>query len=161
MNTIIIKGFQQKPSPPFLILILLLTFNCLDLCEAKTANPKKDSVFEITFTGTGPTQTRPFSVKDGWEIRWETESPTFKLSAHGSSQRPYVGQKNEREEVLRWFETMHAMVLADTTDSNGTAMHPLGGTFYFKIIASGPWRIHLKTIIDRKDYLDVPNTGAP
>jgi len=140
---------------------LWLTFNSLEMSRAATENPEKASVFEMTFTGTGPGKTRTFTVEDGWKIRWETESSSFKLSAHGSARRPYVGPTNEREEVLRWFETMHPIVLANTTKTTGTAVHPLGGTFYLKIVANGPWSIHLKTIKDTKDYLDVPYTGAP
>ena len=156
-------GIQQKPGRAFVIMILVLAFNPVDMSKAATEkeNPEKASVLELTFTGTGPQKTRLFSVEDGWKIRWETESPTFKLSAHGSARRPYIGQTNEREEVLRWFETIQPIVLANTTDRHGTAIHPLGGTFYFKIIANGPWNIHLETIKDTKDYLDVPYTGAP
>ncbi len=68
---------------------------------------------------------------------------------------------NEREKVVRWFEVLEPIVLANTTKKQGTAFHPLGGTFYLKIMANGPWSIHLKTIKDTKDYLDVPYTGAP
>ena len=155
------RGIQQKPWNAFIIMLLLLAFNSLEMSRAATEIPEKASVFEMTFIGTGPEKTQLFTVEDGWEIRWETESSSFKLSAHGSARRPYVGPTNEREEVLRWFETMQPIVLANTTKTNGTAVHPLGGTFYLKIVANGPWSIHLKTIKDTKDYLDVPYTGAP
>ena len=155
------RGIQQKQWNAFIIMLLLLAFNSLEMSRAATEIPEKASAFEMTFTGTGPEKTQQFTVEDGWKIRWETESPTFKLSAHGSARRPYIGQTNEREEVLRWFETIQPIVLANTTDRHGTAIHPLGGTFYFKIIANGPWNIHLETIKDTKDYLDVPYTGAP
>jgi len=163
MSAILFRGIQQNPFKAFIIMILLLAFNSIEMSKAATEkkNPEKTSVLELTFTGTGPQKTRLFSVEDGWKIRWETESPTFKLSAHGSARRLYIGQTNEREDVLRWFETMQPIVLANTTDRHGTAIHPLGGTFYFKIIANGPWNIHLETIKDTKDYLDVPYTGAP
>ncbi len=116
---------------------------------------------EINFSGTGSEETRPFTVKDGWEIQWETEAPSFKLSAHGSAQRPYISETTEREDILRWFERLEPIVLANTTKKKGTAVHPLGGTFYFKVVANGPWEVHLKTFKDTKDYLDVPYTGAP
>ena len=142
-------------------MILWLAFNFLEMSRAATENPEKPSVLEMTFTGTGSEETERFTVEDGWKIQWETESSTFKLSAHGSARRPYVGPTNEREEVLRWFETQQPIVLANTTKRHGTAIHPLGGTFYLKIVANGPWSIHLKTFKDTKDYLDVPYTGAP
>lgn len=142
-------------------MILLLAFNSLEMSRAATEIPAKASVFEMTFTGTGPEKTRAFTVEDSWKILWETEPPTFKLSTHGSARRPYVGPTNEREEILRWLETMHPLVLANTTKTTGTAVHPFGRTFYLKILADGPWRIDLKTIPDTKDYLDVPYTGTP
>ncbi|MDH5563749.1 MAG: hypothetical protein OEY91_09040 [Nitrospirota bacterium] len=144
-------------------MMLLLAFNSIDMSKAATENenPEKPIALEMAFSGTGPQKTKMFTVKDGWELRWETESPTFKLSAHGSARRPYIGPTNERDEVLRWFEVLEPIVLANTTKQQGTAFHPLGGTFYLKIVANGPWSIHLKTIKDTKDYLDVPYTGAP
>ena len=161
MSAIWFTGIQQYPFKAIIIMILLLAFNSLDMSKAATDNPEKALVFEMTFTGTGPQKTRLFSVEDGWKIRWETESPTFKLSAHGSARRPYVGPTNEREEVLRWFEATQPIVLANSTSKHGTAVHPLGGTFYLKIVANGQWSIHLKTIKDTKNYLDVPYTAAP
>ncbi len=142
-------------------MILCLIFNSLDTIRAAPKNPEKTSVLELTFTGTGPEKTEPFTVDDGWEIRWETESSSFKLSAHGSAKRLYVAPTNEREEALRWFETKQPIVLANSTNKHGTAIHPLGGTFYLQIVANGQWSIHLQTIKDTKDYLDVPYTGAP
>jgi len=161
MSAILFSETQQKGWNVFIIMILLLAFNFLEMSRAATKNPEKTSVLEMTFTGTGSEETGRFTLEDGWKIQWETESSSFKLSAHGSAQRPYVGPANERDEVLRWFETMHPIVLANTTQKTGTAAHPVGGTFYLKIVADGPWRIDLKTIPDTKDYLDVPYTGAP
>ena len=161
MTAILFRGSKQKPWNTFTILILSLTLFSLEMSEAATEITENASVVELTFTGTGPETTRLFTVEDGWKIQWETESPTFKLSAHGSARRPYVSSSNEREKILRLFEATQPIVLANTTNPKGTAIHPLGGTFYFTVIAKGPWRIDLKTFRDTKDYLDVPYTGAP
>ncbi len=144
-------------------MMIATAFNYSQVSEAAQETTKHTNTtnVEMTFSGTGIKETKPFTVKDGWKIEWETESPPFKLSAHGTAQRPYIGSTNEREKILQWFESVQPIVLANTTDSKGTAYHPLGGTFYLKILADGPWRIHLKTIPDTKDYLDVPYTGAP
>ena len=161
MSAILFCRIQQKGWKIFILLILLLAPNFLEMSRAATENPEKASVFEMTFTGIGPKKTQFFTVEDGWKIWWETESPTFKLSAHGSAQRPYNGPTSKRDNVLRWFEILEPIVLVNTTETTGTAVHPFGGTFYLKIVADGPWRIDLKTIPDTKDYLDVPYTGAP
>ena len=153
----------KTTSKTFIIMNLFLLFISVEWSQAATEDKisKPSPALEMEFSGTGSMTTRTFMVEDGWKIRWETESPTFKLSAHGSAKRPYVGQTNERDESLRWFETRQPIVLANTTDQHGTAVHPLGGTFYFTIVAGGPWRIDLKTFKDTKDYLDVPYTGGP
>lgn len=163
MSTTLFKRILKKRFKAWLLMIPLLALSSLETSKASTEeeNPEKATGIEITFTGAESEKTRTFSVEDGWKIEWETESPSFKLSAHGSAQRPYIGSTNEREKILQWFESVQPIVLANTTDSKGTAYHPLGGTFYLKIVADGPWRIHLKTIPDTKDYLDVPYTGAP
>lgn len=145
------------------MMMIATAFNSSDMSIAaqETTDHTNTHNIEMTFSGTGSEETKVFMVKDGWKIQWETESPSFKLSAHGSAQRPYVGTTNEREKILQWFESVQPIVLANTSDSKGTAFHPFGGTFFLKIVANGPWNIYLKTIPDTKDYLDVPYTGAP
>lgn len=161
MCAIFYREIQQQRWKTLIIIIPLLASNSLEISKAASEDPTKTSVVEMAFTGTGSGKTQLFTVEDGWKIQWETESPTFKLSAHGSARRPYVGPTNEREEILRWFEVLEPIVLANTTNQHGKAVHPLGGTFYLKIVATGAWRIRLKTFKDTKDYLDVPYTGAP
>ncbi len=146
-----------------IIIMIATAFTYLEMSNAaqETTEQTETANIEMTFSGRGSEETEPFTVKDGWKIQWETESPSFKLSAHGSAQRPYVGSTNEREKILQWFESVQPIVLANTSDSKGTAFHPFGGTFFLKIVADGQWSIYLKTIPDTKDYLDVPYTGAP
>ncbi|MCA9470447.1 MAG: hypothetical protein MRJ96_14720 [Nitrospirales bacterium] len=115
---------------------------------------------DLYFSGNDSTTTQMFTLKDGWEVRWETDSPSFQLSAYGVADL-YEGNLSQTEQVLRSFEMYEPIILANSADSSGTAFHPLGGTFYLKIIASGPWTIHLKQVKRTKDYLDVPYTGAP
>ena len=163
MSTILFRGNQTKPWMACFIIVSWLTLNCCALSRAATATENQETPqnAEMEFTGTGSEKTRVFTVEGGWKIQWKTESPRFKLSAHGSAHRPYIGPTNERDAVLQWFETIQPIVLANTTDTHGTAVHHLGGTYYFTIIATGPWSISLKTFKDTKDYLDVPYTGAP
>ena len=163
MSTILFRGIQLTPRMACVIIVSWLTFNTFELSYPATSNENHEttSTLEMTFTGTGTKTTRHFTVEDGWKLRWETDSPTFKLSAHGSARRPYSGPMTKREEVLRFFESMQPIVLANTNNPTGNAEHSFGGTFYLQIVASGEWSIHLKTVKDTKDYLDVPYTGAP
>ena len=156
-----IPGQIKRTISILIILLLVLPAGEVLWATDKSDDPEKNSSVELMFKGTGSVETKTFTVEDGWKIEWKTESPTFKLSAHGSSRRPYVGETTEREEALRWFERLEPIVLANTTKTRGSAVHPLGGTFYFKVVANGPWEVHLKTFKDTKDYLDVPYTGAP
>ena len=164
MNPIRLYRIQRKRwSVFFIVMVLATVFNDSDASSAakETTEDIKIPKVELAFSGIGLQETEPFTVTDGWKIQWETESPSFKLSAHGTAQRPYIGSTNEREKILQWFESVQPIVLANTNDSKGEAFHPFGGTFYLKIVADGPWRIYLKTKPDTKDYLDVPYTGAP
>lgn len=141
--------------------ILTWIFLGAGLASDSYAQDETASSVELVFRGSGTHTTKLFTVEGGWEIQWETESSSFKLLAHGTVSRPYTGPTNERDKVLQWFEAVKPIVLANTTESKGHAFHPFGGTFYLKILAKGPWVLHLTAVKDTKDYLDVPYTGAP
>ncbi len=143
-----------------IILLFLLNFGLTSTAEEFT-DLEGGRPVALTFKGSGPADTQTFTVDDGWQVEWKTTSPGFKLSAHGSSKRPYIGAMNERDVILQQFETQHPILLANTTEITGTAFHPWGGTFYLRVMANGLWTITLHTIKDTKDYLDVPYTGAP
>ncbi len=126
---------------------------------AETAGPPSPLIF--SFQGTASTTTESFTIHGGWEVIWETESKFFQLSASGVTEAGYSGVMTEQEKILRSFETFEPIVLANSTEPKGKAFHPVGGTFSLKVVASGPWTIHLKAVKRTKDYLDVPYTGAP
>jgi hypothetical protein len=92
---------SKTPWKTFITMVLCLMFMSVEWSKAATEVKisEPSSALEMTFSGTGSKKTRLFTVEDGWKIVWETESPTFKLSAHGSARRPYVGPTNEREEA--------------------------------------------------------------
>ena len=144
-----------------LALFLIWNFSGVSLASESPLHDETPSSVELVFRGSGTHTTNLFTVEDGWKISWETDSPSFKLTAHGTAQRPYTGPTNDREKVLQWLETVQPIVLADTTEPKGHAFHPFGGKFYLKILAKGAWVLHLTTVKDTKDYLDVPYTAAP
>ncbi len=145
----------------FLVCWFIVSVPGHGLAADNQSEPPPSPPVEMTFQGSGTHTTELFTVQDGWKITWETESPTFKLLAHGSANRPYSSPQSERDKVLQWFETVQPIVLANSTEPKGQTFHPYGGTFYLKILAKGPWILRLITVKDTKDYLDVPYTGAP
>ncbi len=141
--------------------ILSLIFLESGLPSNQLSQEESSQTVEMVFKGSGPQSTKAFTVEDGWTIHWESDSPSFKLLVHGTAQRPYSGPINERDKVVQWFESVQPIVLANSTESTGQAVHPFGGTFYLKVLAEGSWILHLRTVKDTKDYLDVPYTAAP
>ena len=154
--------FFLKRMLPFLLTCLITcSFLPASLASDDQLQDETTPFSELAFSGTGSHTTKVFTVEDGWKISWETESSTFKLTAHGIAQRPYTGSTNQRDRILQWLETVQPIILANTTEPKGHAFHPSGGRFYLKIIAKGSWVLRLMTVKDDKDYLDVPYTAAP
>lgn len=74
------------------------------------------------FDGNGGTTTRPVDLPPRWEAQWSAESPLM-VASHTAD-----GEIDE--------------VLAHLT-ATGSAYHPKGGTFYFEVIANGPWSLRI------------------
>ena len=144
------------------IVILSFILGALFPQASSAENSTAATPFERYFKGTDSATTESFTVEDGWEVIWETESTYFQLSAYGVNDPLYKkGTMTEQEQIVRSFEIYQPIILANSSHSSGKASHALGGTFYLKVKASGRWTIHLKAIKPTKDYLDVPYTGAP
>ncbi len=143
--------------------LLLFTVMSVEINSTKSfaETSNHTTAHELQFYGTDSTTTAPFTIEGGWEVLWTTESKNFQLSAYGVTEAGYRGIMSEQEQILRSFETFQPIVLADSTEATGKAFHRVGGTFYLKVVTSGPWTIHLKSVKRTKDYLDVPYTGAP
>ena len=73
-------------------------------------------------TGNGSRTTRPFTVKDGWEVRWTAtnELSLFLLDAQG-----------QPLEALG-----HSM-----GDAGGTTYHAKGGTYSLRISSNAHWTV--------------------
>ena len=141
-----------------IVLSLLLGMNATTLGGTVSEDPPE---LEMMFSGVGSQRTKPVTLDYGWEVEWETTAPPFKLSAYGVTETGYEGTITEQEQILRSFETYQPLVLANSMKFKGKAFHRVGGTFYFKIVTSGSWTLHLKIVKPTKDYLDVPYTAAP
>ena len=145
----------------FILLHLLIIFGTSTSSFSRETSQATGHTMQLHFSGMGSTETEQFTIEGGWEVLWETESESFQLSAYGVTDPGYRGVMTEQEQILRSFETFQPIVLANSTESKGKAFHRVGGVFYLKIVTTGSWTIHLRSVKRTKDYLDVPYTGAP
>ena len=75
------------------------------------------------FTGDGDQDTNDFTVKEGWEIRWETTGATFKFAITG---------------------TQDLGTVVDHPGEGGGSTFPTGsGTFRIHVTAQGQWTIRI------------------
>lgn len=79
-----------------------------------------------TFSGNGTSTTRPFTVKDGWEIQWNLKNGLLL-------------------QILVEQEGKKAFDLASNQGKvgKGSAYRPKGGTYYLSINAAGDWEIKI------------------
>lgn len=77
------------------------------------------------FSGSDQHTTRPFTVKDGWEIQWKTKGKFLQI---------YV--LNVKGELVS--------IAANTQiPGKGSAYQPKGGTYYLDMNALGEWTIQI------------------
>lgn len=77
------------------------------------------------FDGDGMRNTRPFTVSDGWEVRWNASGDVFQLYLHDA----------EGELVS---------VAANQSGSGGGASYQAsGGRYYFQVNALGAWSLQI------------------
>jgi hypothetical protein len=86
---------------------------------ARILSPKGSAVAE--FDGSGDLTTTSFTVRDGWEIHWTSESEAFTLAIRGDRN------------------------LGTVVDGAGTGLGvtspPVGGTFHLEITAGSSWSV--------------------
>ena len=82
-------------------------------------SPSGSTVAE--FAGPGAMQTEPFSVREGWQIHWDSQSDSFELAIGGDQD---LGTVVDVEESAR-----------------GVTTPVVGGTFYLEVSAEGDWSI--------------------
>jgi hypothetical protein len=88
------------------------------------AQPPNDTVVQ-TFSGSGGRNTRPFTVKDGWEIQWDASGDIFQL-------------------YLYWADGELAGVAANQQRSGrGASYQPKGGQYYLQVNSIGDWTIKI------------------
>jgi len=74
-------------------------------------------------SATGSRNLRPFTVKDGWELRWDAKGPSFSVSLYRPNGDPVDGLASQQK------------------PGSGSSFYPKGGTYYLSIISGGDWTI--------------------
>jgi hypothetical protein len=91
----------------------------------------QDTVIQ-TFSGSGGRNTRPFTVKDNWEIQWDTRGDLFQLflyRVNGESEGIPANQQGT---------------------GKGASYEPKGGQYYLKVNATtGNWTIKIVQILTK------------
>ncbi len=82
-----------------------------------------DVVFQLSANGTR--STRPFTVKDRWELRWDAKGSSFQVYELKPDGEP-IG---------------FAPAAAQTKPGSGSSYRPKGGTLYLRILSDGDWTI--------------------
>ena len=76
-----------------------------------------------TFSGKGAHTTRPFAVKEGWEIQWEGKGNFLSIYVH-TKDGNLIDLAANQQGV-----------------GKGSAYQPQGGTYFLKINGLGEWTI--------------------
>lgn len=84
----------------------------------------QDTVVQ-TFSGTGGKNTRPFTVKDGWEIQWDAKGDIFQLF------------------LYRADGEMDGVSANQQGSGKGASYQAKGGQFYLQVNALGDWTIKI------------------
>ncbi len=76
-------------------------------------------------SGNGTRSTRPFTVADRWEIRWEGNGDSLQIYEHRPNGEP----------------VSFAPAATQSKPGTGSTYRPKGGDFYLRILANGDWTI--------------------
>ncbi len=77
------------------------------------------------FTGSGAQTTRPFTVYDGWEIRWDASGDVFQIYV-------YTGGGD-----------LSGVAANQMGTGSGAAFQPNGGSYYLQMNAIGNWTVRV------------------
>jgi hypothetical protein len=93
---------------------------------AEEQPPPREEAMLQNFEGSGNHSTRPFTVPDKWEVRWNfTGTGHNSLVINAADGRPVDLAHN------------------DIGPGNGVKFYPRGGEFFLEINASGPWTVEV------------------
>lgn len=101
------------------LLILLLLALVIPVSPARPA----DEVIVQQLTANGSRNTRPFTVKDRWEIRWENKGSVLTVAVRTAEGKLVAGGGMA------------------TAPGSGQSFQPKGGSYYLDVTGTGDWTI--------------------
>ena len=105
--------------------LLCLPFLALLLFLSPLIYAAEDGTVVFDLSGNGTRNTRPFTVQNKWEIRWDMKTDHFALHLYTAT--------GEAQGMLP--------VGSQDGPGRGATFRPDGGNYYLKIIAKGDWHI--------------------
>ncbi len=88
------------------------------------------------FAGTGGRNTRPFTVKDGWEIQWDVKGDIFQLFLY-TANGDMVGVPANQQ-----------------GSGKGSSYQAKGGQYYLQVNAIGKWNIDIVQTSERSSSVE-------
>jgi hypothetical protein len=92
-------------------------------CLSSTICLAADEQVIQQLSANGSRNTRPFTVKDAWELRWDAKSDLFSASLYTDKGEPVESLASQRKA------------------GPGSTFYPKGGSYFVKITALGDWTI--------------------
>ncbi len=89
--------------------------------------PPQDTVLQV-FSGSGGRNTRPFTVKDGWEIQWDASGDVFQLFLNRADGETLGVAANQQG------------------SGRGASYQAKGGQYYLQVNSVGNWTIKIVQI---------------
>ena len=105
--------------------LLRFSFLAVLLFLSPRINAAEGETVVFDLSGNGTRNTRPFTVQNKWEIRWDVKTDHFALHLYTAT--------GEAQGMLP--------VGSQDGPGRGATFGPDGGNYYLKIIAKGDWHI--------------------
>ena len=107
---------------------LLLWLGIVSCTPTPSALGAESETTVVEGSGNGTRNTRPFTVKDHWEIRWSAIESTLIITVYRAD------PKNEREAI-------GVESASQLKPGTGSSYFDAGGRYYLKIASTGDWTI--------------------
>lgn len=82
-----------------------------------------DELTIFSLSANGSRNTRPFTVKDRWEIRWENKGPVLTIAVRTAEGKLVAGGGTA------------------TAPGTGESYQPKGGTYFLDVTGMGEWSV--------------------